>query len=88
MRRLLVLFALAGCGPAASDAADLILTNATVYTGDSTATPSEAVAVKDGRIIYVGDAAGAEDDFAFRAHPGMVAVRHGSGVDLRGRERR
>lgn len=75
MRRLLVLFALAGCGPAASDAADLILTNATVYTGDSTATPSEAVAVKDGRIIYVGDAAGAED---FRGDATTV-------VDLTGR---
>lgn len=56
----LVLLLLAACGPSASDAADLILTNATVYTGDSLAAPVQAVAVKNGAIVYVGDAAGAD----------------------------
>ena len=61
MRRLpLAFLLLAACGPSASDAADLILTNATVYTGDSTTAPVAAVAVKGGVIVYAGDAAGAE----------------------------
>ena len=65
----------AACAPAANDAADLILVNATVYTGDSTAVPVSTVAVKDGKIVYVGDADGVEE---FRGNATEV-------VDLTGR---
>jgi predicted amidohydrolase YtcJ len=65
----------AACTPDANDAADLILVNATVYTGDSTAAPVSTVAVKDGRIVYVGDADGVEE---FRGKATEV-------VDLTGR---
>ena len=69
MRRLLVvsLLVLAACSergtepepaPAAS-AADLVLTNARVYTVDPDASWAEAVAIRGDRIVYVGDAAGA-----------------------------
>ena len=89
-----ILLLLAACGPSASDAADLILTNATVYTGDSTAAPAGAVAVKDGAIVYVGDADGAEAlrgdateviDLTGRfVYPGFVdAHAHFSGIGQR-----
>ncbi len=39
--------------------ADLILTNGAVYTMDAARSWAEAVAVADGKIVYVGDAAGA-----------------------------
>ncbi len=61
IRLCLSVLLLAACGPSAEQAADLILTNATIYTGDSTAAPVEAVAVKDGNIVYVGDADGAAE---------------------------
>ncbi|HEX5787186.1 MAG TPA: amidohydrolase family protein [Woeseiaceae bacterium] len=48
-----------GSAPAAS-AADLVLTNARVYTVDADASWAEAVAIRGDRIVYVGDAAGAE----------------------------
>lgn len=94
MRPRLALILLAACGPSASDAADLILTNATVYTGDSTAVPAQAVAVKDGAIVYVGDAAGVEafrdnatvvEDLAGRfVYPGFVdAHAHFGGIGQR-----
>lgn len=95
MRRfpLALLFVIA-CGPSASDAADLILTNATIYTGDSTAAPVAAVAVKGGVIVYAGDAAGAEElrgdatevvDLTGRfVYPGFVdAHAHFGGVGQR-----
>jgi predicted amidohydrolase YtcJ len=41
-------------------AADLVLTNARIYTVAGPQTWAEAVAVEDGRITYVGDAEGAE----------------------------
>ena len=59
--RLALLLFLAACGPTASESADLILTNATIYTGDSTAAPAAAVAVKNGIIVYVGDATAASE---------------------------
>ncbi|MBS0342588.1 MAG: amidohydrolase [Proteobacteria bacterium] len=54
----LTLVALTGCGgsenrtPASS--ADLVLTNAKVVTVDSASTVAQAVAVKDGKVMYVG----------------------------------
>jgi|WetSurMetagenome_2_1015567.scaffolds.fasta_scaffold24659_3 predicted amidohydrolase YtcJ len=42
-----------------SNAADIILSNAHVYTVDASRSVAEAVAVKDGRIAYVGSDAGA-----------------------------
>jgi predicted amidohydrolase YtcJ len=91
---LAFLLLVVACGPSASDAADLILTNATVYTGDSTAAPAAAVAVKGGVIVYVGDVEGAEAfhgdatevvDLAGRfVYPGFVdAHAHFGGVGQR-----
>lgn len=54
---LLAVPALSGCG---SDSADVVMKGA-VYTADKDGTVAEAVAVKDGKITYVGDAAGVED---------------------------
>jgi predicted amidohydrolase YtcJ len=54
---LLVTLGLAGCAP--SESADLVLTNGTVHTGVDGAAPAEAVAIKDGRILFVGSNADA-----------------------------
>jgi predicted amidohydrolase YtcJ len=60
MRRLLPLcLALAACGDApAATSTDLVLRNATVYTGDSLAPTATAIAVQDGKIVYVGSDSG------------------------------
>ena len=66
MRRLLAaaLIALATAGaaplpPATPGPADLVLTGGAVYTVDGARSWAEAVAVTNGRIVYVGTAAGA-----------------------------
>ena len=41
--------------------ADIIITNAKVFTSDQANPHAEAVAVKGNRIVYVGDNTGAED---------------------------
>lgn len=59
----LLVFSLFGCGQkeqSSGDAADIIVTNAYVYTVDEEATTAEAVAVKDGKIIFVGSSEEAE----------------------------
>jgi hypothetical protein len=43
-----------GCGGNNSQSADLVFTNGIVFTVDSLNTEAEAVAVKDGKIIFVG----------------------------------
>ena len=48
-------------GAAAEKPADLILTGAAVYTLDGARSWAECVAVRDGRVAYVGTAAGAAD---------------------------
>lgn len=48
-----------GCAQA-GEKADMILTNGIVYTADANDTTAEAVAVKDGSIIFVGTSAEAE----------------------------
>jgi len=50
---------LAGCD-AGEAPADLVFRGGTIWTADSDAPSAEAVAVRDGRIVYVGAAAGAE----------------------------
>lgn len=50
--------ALAACG-SGSDTADMVLLNGYVYTVDGQDRVAQAVAVRDGRIVYVGDDAGA-----------------------------
>jgi len=45
--------------PAAPPAADLVLTGGRIWTADAGAPWAEAVAIRDGRISFVGDAAGA-----------------------------
>ncbi|MCP4302903.1 MAG: amidohydrolase family protein, partial [Gammaproteobacteria bacterium] len=59
---LLWILFLAACGEKVSReiAADVVFTNATVYTVDNTQPWAEAVAVKGNEIVYVGDAAGVE----------------------------
>ncbi len=47
------------CGVRTERAADLVLTNAAVYTADAQETRATAVAVRGGTIVYVGSAAGA-----------------------------
>jgi predicted amidohydrolase YtcJ len=52
--------ALWGCsGNTAENAADMVLTNGQVYTVDGDARVVSAIAVSDGKIVYVGDDAGA-----------------------------
>lgn len=46
--------------PAEAPAADWVLTNGQIYTVDDTRPWAEAIVVKDGEFIYVGDNAGAE----------------------------
>ena len=67
--------ALAGCEPAPGGGADLVLTNARIYTVDEDGPWAEAVAIEGDRFVYVGDAAGAE------AFVGVETVRS----DLGGR---
>jgi predicted amidohydrolase YtcJ len=45
--------------PARATAADTVYTNGVVYTVDAARSTAQAVAVKDGHIVYVGDNAGA-----------------------------
>jgi predicted amidohydrolase YtcJ len=52
-----VALAMGSCGTAS---ADIVITNASVQTVDANGTVAEAVAIADEKIIYVGDAAGAE----------------------------
>jgi predicted amidohydrolase YtcJ len=48
-------------GPALAAApADYLLQNARIYTEDAAHSTAQALAVKDGKIVYVGDAAGAK----------------------------
>lgn len=44
-----------------SQQADLIFENGSVYTVDTTHSQAEAVAVKDGKIVYVGNNSGLKD---------------------------
>jgi predicted amidohydrolase YtcJ len=43
-----------GTARAQTPAADLILTNARVYTADAARPRAQAVAIRDGRIVFVG----------------------------------
>ena len=45
----------AGCGKSSPESATLVLTNASVYTADASRSVSEALAVRDDTIVYVGD---------------------------------
>ena len=55
----LLLLALAGCAESPGEGVDRIFFSARVYTLDDTAPWAEALAVDDGRIVYVGDNDGA-----------------------------
>ena len=52
---------LAACSPTEDTSADLILTNGVIYTVNEAQPWAEAVAVRNGEIQYVGDAAGVEE---------------------------
>lgn len=56
----LALTILAACGGDREPAADLVLTGGRIYTVDDDAPWAEAVAIRDGRFVYVGDDEGAE----------------------------
>ena len=49
-----------GCGGGGNGAADLILTNGAVYTMDSSRSKADALAVRNGEIVYVGTTEGAD----------------------------
>lgn len=51
---------LMGCGSSGPDAADTVLRNGYVYTVDSADSVHQAVAVRAGRIVYVGTNSGAQ----------------------------
>lgn len=77
-----LILAAALAGPAAAAPAELIITHARIYTVDPARPEAEAMAVAGGRIVYVGDAAGAmklagpatrvEDLGGRRVLPGLV----------------
>ena len=56
----ILLFGLAAtaCSRQSESGADLVITNGAIYTVNDAQPWAEAVAVKEGRIVYVGDAAG------------------------------
>ena len=58
---LVALLLTAGIGSAGAVPADLVLTDARIYTADTHRSIAQALAVRDGRIVYVGSAAGAKD---------------------------
>ena len=60
---LLALGAFAGCQSNKHESVDLLVTNATVYTVDSTFSKAEAFAVKDGRFVAVGTSADLKAQF-------------------------
>lgn len=57
----LLVIPLTGCGGSDDGLADIVITNASVYTVDKDGTVAEAVAVKNGEIVYVGDAEGVDE---------------------------
>lgn len=58
----LIALALAGCGGVDKEkAADVALTGGRIYTVDADRSWAEAVAIKDGRIVFVGSSADAKD---------------------------
>ena len=61
---LLALALLAGCRANTRESVDLLVTNATVYTVDSTFSKTEAFAVKNGKFVAVGPAADLQARFA------------------------
>ena len=96
MRQLPILgLLLAACATSAPVApTELVLRNATIYTGDSLAPTATAVAVQGGKIVYVGDEAGVAAyidkatetiDLAGRfVYPGFVdAHAHFTGIGQR-----
>ena len=56
---LFVLGLLVACAKETSPAADMVFLNANVYTVNEEQAWAEALAIRDGRIVYVGDTAGA-----------------------------
>ena len=57
--RLATLVSLVAPAAGGAQAADLLVTNARIYTVDSVRPTAEAMAVRAGRVLWVGDAAGA-----------------------------
>ncbi|MCP4459541.1 MAG: amidohydrolase [Cytophagales bacterium] len=55
---LLLISALISCTP--KEQADLIITNGSIYTANDASPNAEAVVIKDGKIIYVGDKFGVQ----------------------------
>lgn len=57
-----LILSMSACGADSGEgeAADVVITNAAVYTVDAEDTIAEAVAIKDGVIVYVGDAEGVQ----------------------------
>lgn len=58
---VVIFIAACGGGGESADSIDLVLRHGTIYTADDSRPSAEAVAVKDGKIVYVGDDAGVEE---------------------------
>lgn len=56
-----MVFSLIACEGNNKNAADIVITNAAVHTVDKDNSMAEAVAVKNGKIVYVGNSAGAKE---------------------------
>ncbi len=59
-RRLFGVLALAATRSLSAQQADLVVTNARIYTADANRPQAQALAVREGRIVFVGSARGAE----------------------------
>ena len=70
---LAVVLALAGW-PASAAPADAVYVNGYVYTVDGSDSVQQALAVRDGRIAYVGSSAGARAVAGARTHVGDASV--------------
>ena len=75
---------------ALADGVDTLLTNGRIYTVDAEESWAEALAIREGRIVYVGSNAGAEPPFMPHGIIGLFGLvgRHrypgGSNKDRRG----
>ncbi|MEC9414983.1 MAG: amidohydrolase, partial [Pseudomonadota bacterium] len=64
--KFIILFLIASCTQETNntltpDSADLVLHNGAIYTVDENHSWAQSIAIKDGKIVYVGSDAGAEE---------------------------
>src|SRR5262245_39486668 len=59
-RTAIIFFLLFACAAIAADHADLVLRHGRIYTMDASRSWSESIAVRAGRIVYVGEDSGVQ----------------------------